>query len=359
VKYPLCYSEKECIPVVVSENCDPVIGLAGEYNQETQKVHLSWIAPENTKLTGFKIYKNNVNIADVSNTVTEYFDNITSLGNYNYCIVAKYSLCNSEAECIPVVVSEGCDPVINLAGEYEQETQKNHLSWIAPSNTKLTGFKIYRNNVNIIDVSNTVTEYFDNITVSGNYNYCIVAKYPLCNSDQECISINVPVFECDPVANLEGVYDAQEVGVRLAWDAPTSSGLTGFKIYRNEDKIADLSSTVTKYIDYISPIGGDEITYCVVAVYLSCDPQEDCVYVHIGINKHSTISLYPNPAKEEVRIEGEGVANIEVYNSTGQLVGRYENVGVVDVSSYKAGIYFFNVTTVNGNIEKFKIVVNK
>ena len=90
----------------------------------------------------------------------------------------------------------------------------------------------------------------------------------------------------------------------------------------------------------------------------SFDIQELSITVKtLGIIEISKITLHPNPANNLIYMGVENVASINVYNSMGQLMNSYEKVNVIDVSSYKAGIYFFKIATIEGNVKNFKVVV--
>jgi hypothetical protein len=83
--------------------------------------------------------------------------------------------------------------------------------------------------------------------------------------------------------------------------------------------------------------------------------QNEC---NVGINSYaSALHLYPNPASNVVHISSENIASIKVFNSMGQLVNSYHNVNTINVSSYKAGIYIFNVLTIEGNTKAFKVLI--
>jgi hypothetical protein len=85
--------------------------------------------------------------------------------------------------------------------------------------------------------------------------------------------------------------------------------------------------------------------------------QNEC---NVGINHYSSaLQLYPNPASNVVHISGENIATIKIFNNIGQFINTYHNVNTINVSSYKAGIYVFNITTLEGNIKAFKVVITK
>jgi hypothetical protein len=85
--------------------------------------------------------------------------------------------------------------------------------------------------------------------------------------------------------------------------------------------------------------------------------QNEC---NVGINHYASgLQLYPNPASHVVNILGENIATVKVFNNLGQLINNYHNVNSINVSSYKAGIYIFNVTTIEGNTKAFKVLITE
>ena len=63
--------------------------------------------------------------------------------------------------------------------------------------------------------------------------------------------------------------------------------------------------------------------------------------------------MYPNPATDYVKVDGEGVEAVEIYSLAGALVAseKYENT--VSVSNLAKGTYLVKVVTVNGvKVEK-------
>ncbi len=78
----------------------------------------------------------------------------------------------------------------------------------------------------------------------------------------------------------------------------------------------------------------------------------------------SPISLYPNPAKNEIYIETNGsvIEKIELYNLQGALMlkGSFERNTDVKLSTQglSTGVYLINIYTSEGNITTKKLVVN-
>ena len=83
--------------------------------------------------------------------------------------------------------------------------------------------------------------------------------------------------------------------------------------------------------------------------------------LNINENTDVSINIYPNPAKDLVKlsvVSGQQ-STVRIYNVLGMMVDEIEmnsNEIEINVSSYKPGIYFINVETSNGNIIKKMIV---
>ncbi|MDR2057518.1 MAG: choice-of-anchor J domain-containing protein [Dysgonamonadaceae bacterium] len=112
---------------------DPVTELDAAV--DGAKVTLSWTAPDNQVVLGYNIYRNDVFQNYISGkTNTTYSQINVPNGNYTYCVRAKYEFTESDATCIPVVVTAGsngtCPPVRNLSATVMEN--KATLNWDAP-----------------------------------------------------------------------------------------------------------------------------------------------------------------------------------------------------------------------------------
>lgn len=71
-----------------------------------------------------------------------------------------------------------------------------------------------------------------------------------------------------------------------------------------------------------------------------------------------SVSLYPNPAKENVFIKGIEPAEVQVYNALGQLVKTVQGTNEINISNLKQGVYFVSIITENKERFIRKIVKN-
>ena len=121
------------------------------------------------------------------------------------------------------------------------------------------------------------------------------------------------------------------------------SGFWGMKDTNNKTIISGSSSSNT--FRYEFPI---ELKY-------SGEGVEDVTTVE-------NVNVYPNPANSFINIVAENIANINVYNSIGQLVYSEtidNDVVKINTESWMNGMYFVNVETADGNKTLHKVVVNK
>jgi hypothetical protein len=67
-------------------------------------------------------------------------------------------------------------------------------------------------------------------------------------------------------------------------------------------------------------------------------------------------TLYPNPTKKIVKIEGIEPAEVQVYNALGQLMKTFYHTNAIDLGSMPKGIYALHVLGSDGAFAAFKVV---
>ena len=84
-----------------------------------------------------------------------------------------------------------------------------------------------------------------------------------------------------------------------------------------------------------------------------------CTYPYDAVegNKDSEITLYPNPAKEKVTIEGLEAAEVQVFNAFGQLVKTIQGTNEINVSDLPQGVYLLRITDAEGKVYTNKIMI--
>jgi hypothetical protein len=126
-------------------------------------------------LTGFKIYRNGSEIAEITDPGTmTYFDEFLNAGDHSYYVTAVYDGTNeslpSNTEEITIILV----PPTQLAAS--SQPPDIVLDWIAPEEGRsLTGYKVYRDGVEIAEVIDVT--YTDENVPNGYYTYYVTAVY--------------------------------------------------------------------------------------------------------------------------------------------------------------------------------------
>ena len=69
--------------------------------------------------------------------------------------------------------------------------------------------------------------------------------------------------------------------------------------------------------------------------------------------------IYPNPAKDILRVEGKGILKVELFNIVGQKVlSINKGFEAIDISPLQNGVYFVRLKTNDGE-KTVKLVVEK
>jgi hypothetical protein len=176
-----------------------------------------------------------------------------------------------------------------------------------------------------------------------------------------------PLPPCEPVTNVNGVYDAEAKEVTITWSAPATLAPTKYEIYKDNAKVGE--STTTQYADNVATLepGDYSYEYCVLPVYAAnvcegavvkaCKEVEFTVGVGIKVFANN-FSIVPNPANDNITITAKTeFSKIEIISFLGQTVlsqSNEKNIAKIDVSSLANGVYFVRISSENGvSVQKF------
>jgi len=163
---------------------------------------------------------------------------------------------------------------------------------------------------------------------------------------------------CDPVTNLEVEY-TEDCEAVLTWEAPEGAEL--FNVYRDGELVAEVDETTFTDVEadaYIAHTWAVTVV-CEIGESVEVTVEEDPCYV--GISKQSgKVSIYPNPARSFVYIDGANIVKVEIYNMLGQLIDTQKGkVNSIDVSKYNIGTYLFKAYDVNNNTVITNITITR
>lgn len=259
----------------------------------------------------------------------------------------------------------------NLNIEYLPNNKVN-LTWEKPLNEEgLAGFQIFRKAYGesykrIKLCGPNKTEYTDSYRSDEGcrYYYKVISAYDEgaiestpAHSAQHPDLLYVEVNRTHIPANLT-LEEQGESSILLRWE--TAWLAESYNVYRNGELVAE---GVTE-LQYADVVNGEPSFYQVTGMLNGVESSQSnkACYASYGVNDHNgvDIKLFPNPAKQFVTVQAEGINDVEVYSLTGQQLMRRAADGdelIMDLSSLEAGMYYFRINTDQGHrVQKVVLV---
>ncbi|MFQ3306411.1 MAG: dienelactone hydrolase [Polaribacter sp.] len=91
--------------------------------------------------------------------------------------------------------------------------------------------------------------------------------------------------------------------------------------------------------------------------FLSATTSPAILSIDDNIKKSAKVKLFSNPVHLTLKLS-KNVLKGTIFSITGQKINSFTNQNYFDVSSYKAGIYFLNITLENGQTQSLKFIKN-
>ena len=269
-----------------------------------------------------------------------------------------------------------CDTPENLVATAQGDAIL--LTWDAVEHSGY-GYQVYRDDLlyRLIPSGNV---FLDETVAMGGHCYRVNV---LCEggesgeySNESCATAG----PCYPPRNLDFEY-TDNYKVKLKWDGPQpNDGFSGYYLFRKEGdgeyhRIKLLNANAVTFTDNSLTEEGDYY-YRLYAYYRDLDcmssPSNRKYYPNVfelhayfspsGIDENEAqAKVYPNPAKDIVTIEAEGLSQVCVYNALGQCIIQSEvaeNQTTVDLQNMSTGLYLLRIVTGEGTISK-RIVVER
>ena len=173
------------------------------------------------------------------------------------------------------------------------------------------------------------------------------------------------VVSCNPVRDLEAETGGDVSQVYLHWTEPepgSTGNLLGYLIQKNGEllqEFLELPEYVDNEVEFFQTY-----EYVVIAVFddnceSACAPLSVEVIPDAVPEYSKEAKVYPNPAKNILHVEGDGLTQVEVFNIMGQSVMNIdENFEAIGIGHLQNGIYFIRIKTTEGE-KTVKLVIEK
>ena len=229
-------------------------------------------------------------------------------------------------------------------------TQEDNLvvRWNIAENANPTGFNVYVNNNK---VASNITEH--SYTIQNTSDFYTVEVEALYGETQSVKAVKLLSTDFVAPQSIETEINGKEV--TASWTA--IEGVEKYNIYRNAALIATVEGT--EYVDNTITSNG-EYCYQVSAVYGNYESAltvESCeLYNGENINElDASFVVSPNPTNDYVRISGNNIASVTIYNNLGVMVDNLVVEGnsvKVDMRHYDSGLYLIKINTEDDIIVK-------
>lgn len=215
-------------------------------------IEISWDAStDDIALVGYHVYRNNVQIADT--TETTYTDNsVTASSNYDYAIVAYDTSDNlTTSTMLHVSTPQNIDTSAPSAPGNLRTTAINStsisLAWNSSAdNVGVTGYRVYRGTT-LITTTTSLAYTNTGLSAGTAYQFHVDAIDAAANSASSS-TLNVSTIVAADISaptapgNLHST-NTTDTSIALAWNAATDNvGVTGYRIYRGTTLVTTTTS---------------------------------------------------------------------------------------------------------------------
>ena len=320
------------------------------------QINLSWTAStDDVGVAGYGVFRNGLQVGTTS--ATAYSDTGLAAGtSYTYAVDAFDSAGNLSAQSSSIsatTLTDATPPSVpsNLVATPVSASQIN-LSWSASTdNVGVTGYKIYRNGVQV--GTTAATSYSDStLSASTGYSYMVAAYDAANNASAQSGSVSATTLassssDTTPPSVPSGLaatpVSASEIN--LSWAASTDNvGVVGYDIYRNGVEIGSTAATSYSNIGLAASTG---YTYMISAYdaagNVSAQSGSISATTLASGSTTTTTSTYSVPPT--VQIDSNG--NVTVHGMTITSVGTNTFTGSVWGITYAVN-YSGTATTGNG-----------
>ena len=266
-------------------------------------------------------------------------------------------ICLSEASDTVCAEIHGGPCDIPLFVEARSDGETITVSWNPIAEAE--HFSIYRDGESIAENLTGTTFVDTDVVLETDYCYTVVAHLEdgFCNeiSGMDCMRILTGVCTEVPVLTA----DAHGSLVILKWTE--CDGAVNYSILRNNEFIGTTNST--SYTDKPTDAGN----YC-YRIESNCEygmykqSNEECEYAD-AIDEWSAdkLNIYPNPTDGQFFIEGQHIAIVQIFNTSGQLVAEIENTEsehiTINCDDWNTGIYSVRIITTEGKTTTRKVTI--
>ncbi len=191
------------------------------------------------------------------------------------------------------------------------------------------------------------------VCYGSNNDWLISPGFTLMANEEVTISFN---YKTNPNSPSE----TADVTVYVGTIGDETIGDTGTVMLQNA---AINAPTNTNFSDSFNP--SSEGTYY-LAFHVKTDANESFSVDDVVISSSLSIdefeaakaSIYPNPVKDKINVNGTTVKTLELYSVLGKKLHAVNDSSSMDVSTFESGLYLLKIISESGGTSTRKVLIN-
>lgn len=299
------------VAVYDTESCDQIYSLDTKQPSEGI-VELSWMAPLNTGLKGYRILRDDVVIVD--NLTEPHYTDHTTVGTHKYAIVSLFNKtqCSESAPFVLTLdVFKQCVPVPEVTATQENPGEAR-IEWTAPDAVEISSYSVFRDDEYLEDTKQTF--YMDESIPPGPHTYSIQVNYDTkeCAESKPVFSNEIRVEHCVAVTDFKA--EIVEGHARLSWKYGVTEEFPEVLFFEdftngipegwlNLDKDGDGE----KWEASIDPMSGADVVYSTSFFMETRQPDNWLITPQITLSGTVSIEYYVGVQNDRMAAEKYGV----------------------------------------------------
>jgi fibronectin type 3 domain-containing protein len=318
-------------------------GLSAAPVAGAKRVDLSWNAStDNVGVTSYRIYRNGAQIDSVNGTTLAYADlTVTGPATYSYTVSALDAAANESPQSDAASATVGDVDAPSAPGNLRTTSVSAGavaLAWNASTdNVGVDGYVVYRDGALLASLGSAALAYTDDtVADASSYTYTVKAVDAVGNASSASNALQVATPPKAPTG-LSAVPVAGQKKVVVSWTASTSTGVTGYTVYRGGTNVGQVSGATVSYDD-TTVSGPATYTYTVTATANGVESAASSAAT-------ATTGDLEDPTPPTVSATAVSASQINLSWS-----GATDNVGVTGYQIFRDGS---QVTSVNGSTNTY------
>ncbi len=357
------------LPITVNPLVTPQVSIAvsPSYNPlvSTCARNYTFKATSNTTVASYQWSKNGIDIPQA--TSDSFTNEIMANGDTVVCTVAVTGGCLVTNSAIAKVGFNNIIPASTASISISSQVNGTTETFTAKT-TNVSGTSMYKWYKNSVLVSYDTT-YTDSALISGDSVWCVVINNMPCVVNPTDTSNVILVSNPLPISLTSFSAKVANNGTLLQWNTAKELSTASFIIESSKNGVSfnEVGSVSAKnngigsynFTDRITTVGTLSYYRLKIVDKTGTYAYSNVVAVQLAASNFH-LSVYPNPSRNTLTINGFHIASIEVVDNLGRVINTYyvkdATNPAINVNRLSTGMYHLRIQTTDGTINKVNFI---